>query len=86
MRGRRPARRIPPPTPTIRSGWRAGPSSTTREALPDAEREIFDLLWYQGLSQREAAALLGITERMAKRRWRAARLKIHERLGGRLPG
>jgi RNA polymerase sigma factor (sigma-70 family) len=58
----------------------------TVEALPDQEREIFDLLWYQGLSQREAAALLGITERMAKRRWRAARLKLHERLGGRLPG
>ena len=58
----------------------------TVEALPDAEREIFDLLWYQGLSHREAAALLGITERMAKRRWRAARLRVHERLGGRLPG
>jgi RNA polymerase sigma factor (sigma-70 family) len=57
----------------------------TIESLPDAEREVFDLLWYQGLSQREAAALLGITERVAKRRWRSARLKLHERLGGRMP-
>src|SRR5262249_33204770 len=27
-------------------------------ALPDEQREVFDLLWYQGLSQAEAAALL----------------------------
>jgi RNA polymerase sigma factor (sigma-70 family) len=58
----------------------------TIESLPDAEREVFDLLWYQGLSQREAAALLGITERAAKRRWRSARLKLHKMLGGRMPG
>jgi RNA polymerase sigma factor (sigma-70 family) len=58
----------------------------TIEALPEAEREVFDLLWYQGLTQREAAALLGVTERVAKRRWRAARLTLHERLGGRMPG
>ncbi len=56
------------------------------EALPGEEKEIFDLLWYQGLPQAEAAALLGITERVVRYRWRAARLKIHERLGGRLPG
>jgi RNA polymerase sigma-70 factor (ECF subfamily) len=56
------------------------------EALPDEQKEIFDLLWYQGLSQAEAAALLGVTERVVRYRWRAARLKIHERLGGRLPG
>jgi RNA polymerase sigma factor (sigma-70 family) len=58
----------------------------TVESLPDAEREVFDLLWYQGLSQREAAALLGVTERVAKRRWRSARLKLHEMLGGQMPG
>jgi RNA polymerase sigma-70 factor (ECF subfamily) len=54
--------------------------------LPDVEREAFDLLWYQGLSQAEAAALLGVTERVVKYRWRAARLRLHEMLGGRLPG
>jgi RNA polymerase sigma factor (sigma-70 family) len=58
----------------------------TVESLPEAEREVFDLLWYQGLSQREAAALLGVTERVAKRRWRSARLKLREMLGGRMPG
>jgi RNA polymerase sigma factor (sigma-70 family) len=58
----------------------------TVESLPDPEREVFDLLWYQGLSQREAAALLGVTERVAKRRWRSARLKLYEMLDGRMPG
>jgi RNA polymerase sigma factor (sigma-70 family) len=55
------------------------------DALPDAEKEVFDLLCYQGLSQVEAAALLDVTERVVKYRWRSARLKLHERLGGRMP-
>jgi RNA polymerase sigma factor (sigma-70 family) len=53
--------------------------------LPDEQLEVFDLLWYQGLSRAEAAALLGVSERVVKYRWRAARLALHERLGGRLP-
>jgi RNA polymerase sigma-70 factor (ECF subfamily) len=57
----------------------------TVEALPEEEREVFNLLWYQGLSQSEAATLLGVTQRVAKHRWRSARLKIHAMLGGRLP-
>ena len=55
------------------------------ERLPDEEREIFDLLWYQGLSQAEAAALLNVSERTVKRRWQSARLKLHEALHGELP-
>ncbi len=55
------------------------------EALPAEEKEIFDLLWYQGLPQAEAAALLGVTERVVRYRWRAARVRLHQRLGGRLP-
>jgi RNA polymerase sigma-70 factor (ECF subfamily) len=54
-------------------------------ALPDEEREVFDLLWYQGLSQAEAAELLGVSERTVKRRWQAARLKLHDALGGEVP-
>jgi RNA polymerase sigma-70 factor (ECF subfamily) len=53
--------------------------------LPEEEREVFDLLWYQGLPQAEAAALLGVTERVVRYRWRSARLKVHRRLGGRMP-
>jgi RNA polymerase sigma-70 factor (ECF subfamily) len=55
------------------------------EALPDQEKEVFNLLWYQGLSQAEAAVLLNVSERVVKYRWRSARLKLHETLGGQLP-
>ena len=54
-------------------------------ALPDEEREVFDLIWYQGLSQAEAAKLLNVSERTIKRRWQAARLKLHEALEGEVP-
>ena len=56
------------------------------DRLPDEEREIFDLLWYQGLSQAEAASLLKVSERTVKRRWQSACLKLHRALGGELPG
>ena len=56
------------------------------DALPDEHKEVFHLLWYQGLKQAEAAALLGVTERVVKYRWRSARLRLHELLDGRLPG
>ena len=59
---------------------------TQVEQLPEEEREMFDLLWYQELSQGEAAELLGISERTAKRRWASARLRLHRVLGGTLPG
>jgi RNA polymerase sigma factor (sigma-70 family) len=55
------------------------------EAMPDDEREVFDLLWYQGLTQVEAAAVIGVTDRTVKSRWRSARLRLHEALGGQLP-
>jgi RNA polymerase sigma-70 factor (ECF subfamily) len=48
-------------------------------ALPEEEREVFDLLWYQGLTQAEAAEVLGVSERSVRRRWFSARerLKSH---------
>ena len=55
------------------------------EQLPDEEREVFDLLWYQGLTQVEAASVLAISERTVKRRWQAARLQLHDALKGELP-
>jgi RNA polymerase sigma-70 factor (ECF subfamily) len=56
------------------------------ESLPAEEREVFDLLFYQGLSQAEAAALLEVSERTIKRRWQEARLRLVRALGGRSPG
>jgi RNA polymerase sigma-70 factor (ECF subfamily) len=55
------------------------------EQLPEEERQLFDLLWYQGLTQAEAAALLNVSERTVKRYWASARLRLHQALGGILP-
>jgi RNA polymerase sigma-70 factor (ECF subfamily) len=55
------------------------------DQLPEEERAVFDLLWYQELSQAEAAALLQISERTVKRRWASARLRLHKILEGTLP-
>src|SRR5438874_7474288 len=56
------------------------------DTLPEQEREVFDLLWYQGLTQDEAAGLLNISEATLKRRWLAARLRLQHMLKGELPG
>jgi RNA polymerase sigma factor (sigma-70 family) len=53
--------------------------------LPANERQIVDLLWYQELSQPEAADVLGVDVSTVKRRWRSARLQLHEKLSGWLP-
>ncbi|MDX1965509.1 MAG: sigma-70 family RNA polymerase sigma factor [Pirellulales bacterium] len=53
--------------------------------LPEEEREVFDLIWYHGLSQQAAGELLKVDERTIRRRWREARLKLHELLGGEMP-
>jgi RNA polymerase sigma factor (sigma-70 family) len=56
------------------------------ESLPAEEREIVDLLWYQQLTQEQAAELLGVTTRTIRRRWQDARYKLSKaRLGEPLP-
>lgn len=50
------------------------------EALPVEEREVVALLWYDGLPQPEAAAVLGVSLATVKRRWQAARLRLYELL------
>jgi RNA polymerase sigma-70 factor (ECF subfamily) len=50
--------------------------------LPDDLRAAFDLLWYQGMSQAEAAALLGVAVPTVKLRWMKARLRVQQALGG----
>jgi len=46
-------------------------------ALPDEEREVVSLLFYQGLSQAEAAEVLGMPLRTLQRRWHDALFKLH---------
>ena len=79
------------------TGPRHEPSSSTLDAekvqrwtefheavarLLDELRAVFDLLWYQELSQAEAAALLGIGAPTVKLRWMQARRQVQPALGG----
>ena len=47
------------------------------ESLPDEEREVVGLLFYQGLSQAEAAEVLNVSLRTVQRRWHDALCKLH---------
>jgi RNA polymerase sigma-70 factor (ECF subfamily) len=55
------------------------------DALPEDEREVVGLLFYQGLTQAEAAELLGVTVRTVQRRWHAALVSLHDALKGHWP-
>jgi RNA polymerase sigma-70 factor (ECF subfamily) len=55
------------------------------DALPKRERTVVRLLWYGGLSQKEAAAELELSLRTLKRRWASARLSLFRLLGGVMP-
>lgn len=52
------------------------------DQLPDDEREVFQLLWYSGTTQREAAELLDISERTVLRRYCRAKLILRDTLHG----
>jgi RNA polymerase sigma-70 factor (ECF subfamily) len=56
------------------------------QGLPEAEREVMGLLFYQELPQAEAAAVLGVSVRTVQRHWQSALLKLHEKLQGHWPG
>ncbi len=55
------------------------------DALPASEREMVDMLYYQGLTRAEAASLLGINERTLRRHWQSVRLKLYNVLKGDMP-
>jgi RNA polymerase sigma-70 factor (ECF subfamily) len=65
------------------AGWAELHQQIDRLAGP--EKEVFGLLWYQGLTQEEAAALLGVSLSTVKRRWQAARLHLMEAFGDEFP-
>jgi RNA polymerase sigma-70 factor (ECF subfamily) len=52
------------------------------EALPEKEREVFELLWYQDMTQAEAAAVLNMAESTVRRHWLAARRRLGTCLEG----
>lgn len=52
------------------------------ENLPEELREVFNLLYYDGITQQEAVDVLGVSLSTVKRRWQEARVQLHDRLGG----
>lgn len=64
-------------------GWSAFHAQV--EGLPDEEREVVGLLFYEGLTQEDAATVLGVGLRTVKRRWQSARCLLRERLNGGSP-
>jgi RNA polymerase sigma-70 factor (ECF subfamily) len=56
------------------------------EGLPEDEREVFDLIGIQGLTQAETAAVVGVSEKTVQRRLNRARLLLAERLADLHPG
>ena len=55
------------------------------DSLPDSEREVFSLIWYGGLTQADAATLLGVSDRTVLRRMQSARVLIHRAMQGEHP-
>ncbi len=53
----------------------------TIEELPEDEREVFDLVHIQGLTEAEAASILGVAARTVKRRLDRGIQLLTERLG-----
>lgn len=47
------------------------------DGLPEDEREVVGLIFYQGLTQPEVAEILAVSVRTVQRRWHAALGKLH---------
>jgi RNA polymerase sigma-70 factor (ECF subfamily) len=80
---------LDPSDGTSRDPSRLEPWTRLHEAiagLPDKPRAACELIWYQGLSQADAAQLLGVDVRTVKNYWMEARLRLCEELEGQMPG
>jgi RNA polymerase sigma factor (sigma-70 family) len=55
------------------------------DRLPEEEREVVNLLWYDNRTHAQAANTLGIATKTIQRRWASARLIIRDVLGGERP-
>ena len=50
------------------------------EKLPEDDRSLFDLLWYQGLTMAETSELLAVPLRTLGRRWKLVRVRLYRDL------
>jgi RNA polymerase sigma factor (sigma-70 family) len=53
--------------------------------LPEEERAVFELLWYDEVSLAQAAQMTGFTLIKVKRRWQSARRRLFDMLHGEIP-
>lgn len=74
------------PTPAaVDADWRLDLMAAVGR-LDETEREAVDLLFFHGLTQLEAAGVLGVDESTVKRRWARARVRLARWLQGFEPG
>lgn len=64
--------------PETLEAWAAFHEAVNR--LPDEERQVVDLLWYQGLTHDQASRALGVATKTIQRRWASARLLLRDAL------
>ena len=50
------------------------------EKLNDDQKQVVELLWYEGMSQPQASKIIGVSLATVKRRWQSARLFLSEQL------
>jgi RNA polymerase sigma-70 factor (ECF subfamily) len=50
------------------------------DRLSEAERSVFQLVWYAGLTQQQAAQTLGVSLPTVQRRWYAAQVNLYQTL------
>jgi RNA polymerase sigma factor (sigma-70 family) len=55
------------------------------ERLPEEDRELFELGYYEGLGKEEMARLLQVDEKTVRRRWNRATRRLAEALGDDIP-
>ena len=55
------------------------------DRLPDIEREVFQLLWYAGLTQAEVAEALKVSLPTVQRRWYGAQVSLFQALQAKAP-
>lgn len=68
----------PASEPTDLEGWTEFHAQVGK--LPEEEQEVVNLLFYEALTQEEAAKVLGVSLRTLKRRWQSARCRLHDAL------
>jgi RNA polymerase sigma factor (sigma-70 family) len=89
---RRPTVSLPGTDPAASASWDPEEFAhwsefhETAARLPEKLREVFDLLYYGGLTKAEAAEMLDISVKTVRKRWQEACLWIADILGDRLPG